>query len=317
MRIQFGLAVVFMLASSAGAFAQLDGSAIESGAKSLVDRLSEPLAESATESAAANPLEVPAATLPVPGAEAAVEEVPPPIPEPQVSQEMATPQPAAMPAAGSYPPANGQEMRAWDFGVSYVSTGAGLKVKGVIVGSPAASMGVKPNDVIVSVNDSMIASGNALDAAQINSVSVVRNGQAMNLTPGSHSVQRPAVVAAPQQATYSVPRTTYSAPQRYRYAPSYNYQRAPAVTYRTAPRTTYYRSPGYSAYRYSTGPRISVGFGVSNGIGYGRGYPGRYGGFGPGYGYGRGIGPGFGPGFGPSFGRSGVGISIGGIGIRF
>lgn len=314
MRIQFGLAVVFVLAASVGAFAQLDGSALESGAKALVDRLSEPLSESATQSAAATPLEAPSATLPEPGASTAVEEVPPPIPEPQVAPEMASPEPAAMPAAGSYPPANGQEMRAWDFGVSYVSTGAGLKVKGVIVGSPAAAMGVKPNDVIVSVNDAMITSGNALDAAQINSVSVVRNGQAMNLTPGSHSVQRP---ATPQQATYSVPRTTYSAPQRYRYAPSYNYQRAPAVTYRTAPRTTYYRSPGYSAYRYSAGPRISVGFGVSNGIGYGRGYPGRYGGFGPGYGYGRGIGPGFGPGFGPSFGRSGVGISIGGIGIRF
>lgn len=248
------------------------------------------------------------------------EDIPPPEPMP-ASEPVAAPQ-------GTTPVVSGGEMRAYNFGVSYVPTNAGLEVKGVIVGSPAQAAGVRPNDTIVSVNGQPVEGQQSLDSGIAQTVGVMRNGQVQSLTVGGHTTgvttQRAIATPAPPSATYAVPKTTYSAPQSYRYAPAYNtYRSVPNYSYRSA--SPYYNR-GYS-YRSYNRPSVTIGLGIgSSGYGRGYGYPGmRYGGYGrgPGYGYGRGYGGygrgyggygGYGRGYG---GRSGVGISIGGIGIRF
>jgi len=237
------------------------------------------------------------------------------------------------------PDASG-EIHAYDFGISAVPVDSGLRVSGVIVGSPAESAGVKPNDIIIEINGADAGRGEGL-SERVESVSVSRAGDARTLTVGSYDANQvetrrrvssqavPAPQATPSRAstvtrTYSVPRTTYSAPQSYRYAPRYNTGSYSSSYYRSSSPYSYrssaygYGGRGYSSY-YRSRPSVTIGFGVGTGggglYGPGRGFYGPSRGF-----YGPGIGPryyGYGGGRGiPGRGRSGVGISIGGIGIR-
>lgn len=257
------------------------------------------------------------------------EDIPPPRPVPTQPQSVvSTDDPTAL-APNTFrratPDASG-EIHAYDFGVSVLPVDSGLRVQGVIVGSPAQAAGVRPNDIILEVNGQEVGNGDLL-MQKVESVSVSRAGDARTLTvDDTYETARDelsrrlrnssSAVPAPQPATdssavrrsYSVPRTTYSAPQSYRYAPRYNSPSTYSRYYRSSPYS--YRS-GYGATYYRSRPSVSIGIGVGTGGFYG---PGR--GF---YGPGRGRGF-YGPGFGPAFygrGRSGVGISIGGIGIRF
>lgn len=253
------------------------------------------------------------------------EDIPPPEPvpyTPEEPEEVDEPNPAAESnedfAASNEAPAvaprhvGGGEFRIHGFGTSLIAVEDGFLVRGVIVGSPAQAAGVKPNDTIVSVNGNSVGDGHALQGGNVTTVGVVRNGQSLELRTGSQQfrTQRPAASSA--SATYSVPRTVISTPPSYR--------AAPPTGYRTDPRYSYPAVP-YSYRSYSARPSVRIG------IGYGSGYPGGRYGYGP-YGYGR---PGFSPyrsgpygygrgGYGPMYygrGRSGVGITFGGIGIRF
>lgn len=258
------------------------------------------------------------------------EDLPPPEPVP-----MTEPIPVAESELNAYAEPvqmqEGGEKTAYDFGVSYAPHASGWLVRGVIVGSPAQAAGVQPNDTIVSVNGTPVG-GVDLNAMQVTSVGVLRGGQTRNLSvgaaPQATTTQRatyaaPSTAAAPPTSyaapatAYAVPTTTYSAPRSYRYTPN-SYRTTPNYAYRSV--TPYYNRGYSSYYRSYRRPSVSIGVGVGPGRGfYGPGF-GRYGGFGPGFGPGIGYGRGFGPGFGPGFygrGRSGVGISVGGIGIRF
>ncbi len=247
----------------------------------------------------------------------ASEDIPPPVPMPDKNMEMADKMEMAdgmeMADKTMSQPADqsmqGGEVKAYDFGVTYVPTANGLKVSGVIVGGRAAAAGVQPGDMIVAVNG-QTPSGNQISQNQVQSLTVLRNGQQQRISVGS-AAQRTTVMSAPapsapitaapaaapttayyaprRTVAYAVPRTTtYSAPVRsYRYAPSYNT--------RYAPSSAYYRSP--RSYSYSRRPSISIGIGTGYG-GFGPGY-GRYGGFG-GSSFGR-----YGGFGGPSFGRYG------------
>ena len=226
------------------------------------------------------------------------------------------------------------EMHAYGFGVSAVSVDSGLRVSGVIVGSPAEAAGVKPNDIILEINGEDVGSGEAL-SQNVESVSISRAGDARTLQVGPYDANQvetrrrvspqavPEPVPSPQASrastvtrTYSVPRTTYSAPQSYRYAPRYNsgsysssyYRRSSPYSYRSS---AYGYGPGYSSY-YRSRPSVSIGFGVGGG---GRGFYGPSRSFygGSRYGYGGG---GFGRSYG-GFGGYGRGRSGIGIGIRF
>ena len=231
------------------------------------------------------------------------EDIPPPAPVPD---DTVAPTPAPQPVATAAP---GQELRSFNFGISYAPTAAGLLVKGVIVGSPASATGVRPNDVIVTL-DGEPATAAGLDGS-FSSLEVQRRGSLSTLDVTSapqgggtanYVPQNRAAYSVPR-TTYRVPDTTYSAPRRY--APVYEY----------APGTAYTRPYSYRSYYGASRPRVSIGY--SSGIGFGPGFgayrgfgygPGlRYGGFGPGFGYGRGVGVGFGRGF----GGSGVSIGIG------
>jgi len=266
----------------------------------------------------------PAESIGEPESLPAPEDIPPPIPVPTTESNIdsivespvePTPAESFIPrqprnTLSELPVRPNGELNAWDFGVSLLPTNEGMKVVGVIVGGQAQAMGVKPNDVIVGVNGTEMQDAVVLVNEEVRSLSVIRNGVTIRLD-GRNARQPQASSNAPQRTrAYSVPRTTYSAPQSYRYDPSYARSRAGYS----------YAAPGYSStYRYSTGPRVSIG--VNVGPAYGYGYPGRYGipysygrFYGAPYGYGRpyGIGP-----YGRGRGRSGVGISVGGVGIRF
>jgi len=243
--------------------------------------------------------------------EEASEDIPPPAPVPDENLSSVT----------TNQPSQGKEMNAYDFGVYLVQTDNWLRVSCVIVGSRASASGVQPGDMIVAVNGNT-PSGEPIDQNQVQSLTVLRNGQKQSIRIGA-AAQRatgmPAAAAAstpttayyaPRRTTaYSVPQTTYSAPARsYRYSPSYDY--------RYAPSPGVYRSSRYG-YGYSNRPSVAIGIG---GGGY-RGIGIGYGGVGPGYGFGPGRyggfgGPGFGRygGFGPGLrggGRGGLSISFG------
>lgn len=266
-----------------------------------------------------DPLDPSSAAIVAPEDLPAPEDIPPPVPvpttepieessfEPSPTDSLLSRQPAGM--VSELPVRPNGELNAWEFGVSLLPTNEGMKVVGVIVGGQAHAMGVKPNDVIVGVNGNEMLDAVVLVNEEVRSVSVVRNGAQITLD-GRNAPQTDSPGNVPQRTrAYSVPQTTYSAPQSYRYDPSYARSRASYL----------YTAPGYStSYRYSTGPRVSIG--VNVGPAYGYGYPGRYG-IPYGYGYGRAYGVPFGYGrpYGPYYGRGrgGVGISVGGIGIRF
>lgn len=220
-------------------------------------------------------------------AEPAVEDVPPPEP---------VPVPDAAPRVGRTPRG---EVRAHGFGISMLAMDSGVKVMGVVVGSRAQAAGIRPNDMIVTVNGEAVGDGRVLLAEGVESVGVLRNGAVQELqVPADASPG-----AARRTVTnYSVPRTTVSTPQRYYSAP-YPY---PPRTYSYRPIAPY----GYSSYyRAYGGPRVNIGIGVGPG-GFRGAYPvyGRFGGSPYGFGRGRGY----------YYGRGGgVGISVGGIGIRF
>ena len=161
-------------------------------------------------------------------AQSNAEDVPPPQPLPpgDAAYEQATPKVAP---SRSVP---GEEQHAWDFGVSFAPQADGLLVRGVIVGSPAAAMGVKPNDLIVSAN-SDVADSDALMNTTVSSVTVIRGDQRLELN-GSRRSQ------APDQS--SVLRKPYSAPQT-TYAPQQAYS-APRQSY-TTPRPSLYRATNH------------------------------------------------------------------------
>jgi hypothetical protein len=234
------------------------------------------------------------------------EDIPPPEPIPTTNP---TP-----PRVNSIPEG---EIHAYDFGVSMLSTNAGMKVQGVIVGSRAQAAGVKPNDMIVSVNGNPVGDGHSLKSGQVDSVEVLRNGQVQRLSVPAQRTRAARVETqrAPRtpRATYAVPRTIVSTPPSYRIGPSNGYPPRAAYSYRLP----YDRGYGNSGYRaYGARPGVRIGIGIGSG-GY-RGYPGynRYRGIGSPYRYGYGYGPSY-LGRGYYGGRRGVSISIGGISIGF
>lgn len=242
---------------------------------------------------------------------AETEDIPPPIPVPDAG--VAIPEPRPVTGADLAPTTAGGESKAYDFGISYVSTTQGMQVRGVLVDSQAAAVGLQPNDTIVSVNGG-VASYEALQQGQIESIEVIRDGMRQTLqadattrrdsgagvyVPNSQSAYSvPRRTSAPQSA-YRVPTTTYSTPRTYRYSPSYDERYAPGYVYRSV-RPSY----AYPVYRDYARPRVSIGYGTG-GIGPRIGGYRGFGVGGPGFGYGR-----YG-GYGRGFGGSGFSIRIG------
>jgi hypothetical protein len=239
--------------------------------------------------------------------ELANDDIPPPVPVPETSVPAQQRQ-SAEGSIDSRPVPRGGEVRAYDFGISYVSTDQGLQVKGVVIGSLAAASGVRPNDMIVAVNGNPV-DDDALIRDPVETLELIRSGVRESLTVAS-SAQRRANYVPKNQSAYTVPEGSTAPPATAPRVPSRTYGQAPV--YRYAPGTVYRTQPYSSrSYYYGAGrPRISIGYGAAIGSGYGpyRGYrysPGmRYGGYG---GYGRGVGVGYGRGY----GRSGISISFG------
>ena len=234
------------------------------------------------------------------------EDIPPPTPVPENSVPNTdetigeSSSPSAVPVPRS--PQDGQEVRAYDFGISYRPTAQGLAVQGVLVNSHASSAGIRPRDVIVAIDDQTATA--ELLSGPIETVEVVRGGVSQTLTVGTQVDSGTARYVPQNQTAYSVPRTStttvprnqsaYRSPRTYGYSPAYDNRYAPNAIYRDNPYSDYRR------YRYQSRPRISIGYGTGF-------YGPSYGGFRTPYG----LGPGRGGYYGRGYRGSGFSISIG------